>query len=283
MRPRGLITAAIASIAIVASLSGCGSSAVVVAGPLARAADVTGHVSGAHMQLTAQIEAAALPQPVSMSGGGYFNFAAREGSLSIQMTGLPTTTLGSAPTMQEIMKGSDVYVGSPLFTGKLPGGASWIKVDVTKVEQAAGLDPSQLLEGQANPAQFLEYLKASGSAVTTVGHERVRGVPTTHYAANVDLSKLASSLAGANSAAVKKAIAGLGMSQVPVEVWIDSHDLVRRLQMAIHASAGGQSMQMHMTLELFAFGSTPPVSVPSASETFDATSAAVGGLGSASQ
>lgn len=282
MRPRALITAAVAAIAIAAGLSGCGSSAV-VAGPLAQAAYVTGHVSGAHMQLTAQIETPSLPQPVSMSGAGYFNFAAREGSLSIQMTGLPTTSLGSAPTMQEILKGSDVYVSSPLFSGKLPGGASWVKVNVTKVEQAAGLNPSQLLEGQANPAQFLEYLKASGSSVTTVGHERVRGVPTTHYAAEVDVAKLASSLAGANSAAVKQAVAGLGMSEVPVEVWIDSHDRVRRLQMAIHASAAGQTMQMHMNLELFAFGSTPPVSIPSASETFDATSAALGGLGSTSQ
>ena len=42
-------------------------------------------------------------------------------------------------------------------------------------------------------------------------------------------------------------------------------------------------MQMQMNLELFDFGTTPPVSVPSASETFDATSTALGGLGSASQ
>ncbi len=282
MRLRALITTALASTAVAVTLGGCGSSAV-VAGPLTRAAYVTGHASGAHMQLSATIESAALPQPVSMSGAGYFNFASREGSLSIQLTGLPETALGSAPTMQEILTGSDVYVGSPAFTGKLPGGASWIKVDLTKAEQAAGLDPSQLLQGQANPAQFLEYLKASGSSVTIVGHEAVRGVPTTRYAAEIDLGKLASSMAGANSATVQKAIAALGVSEIPVDVWVDSQDLVRRLQLAFHANAGGQSMQMQMNLELFDFGTIPHVSVPAASETFDATSATLGSLGSASQ
>ena len=282
MRVRTLATAALASLTIAATLSGCGSSAVVVAGPLARAAYVTGHVSGAHMTLTAKIEAGALSQPVTMSGGGYFNFAAREGTLSIQLAGLPESALGSAPTMQEILKGSDVYVGSSVFTGKLPGGASWVKVNLAQVEQAAGLDPSQLLQGQADPAQFLEYLKASGSAVTIVGHERIRGVPTTHYTADIDLSKAAAALGTDNPGAVQKAIGQLGLSRLPVEVWVDSHNLVRRLQMAFHADADGQSMQMQMTLELFAFGATRPVTVPLPSETYEATGSSLGGLGSAS-
>jgi len=285
MRLRVLITTVIASLALAVALSGCGgSSGVVVAGPLARAAYITSSVKGAHMQLTAKVEAGSLlPQPITMSGAGYFNFAGREGTLSMQMTGLPESALGSGTlTMQEILKGSDVYVGSPLLAGKLPGGASWMKIDISQAAKAAGLDPTQLLQGQANPAQFLEYLKATGSAVTVVGHEPVRGVPTTHYTGEIDLAKMASAL-GASSADIQKAIGQLGLSKLPVDVWVDSHNLVRRLELNLNAGAGGQSMHMQMTIELFDFGSTPPVTAPPASQTFEATGSALGGLGSASQ
>jgi len=281
MRPRALTAATLASIALVGALSGCGRSAVVV-GPLAQAADVTGHVGGAHMTLAARIEDAGLPQAVTMNGGGYFNFASHEGSFSIQLSGLPTELAGSQPTMQELFKGSNLYIGSSLLTGKLPGGARWMKVDLARVGQAAGLDPSQLLSGQTNPVQILEYLKASGAAVTAVGHERIRGVSTTHYRAEIDLAKAVAALPGANAGEAQKAIGALGMSRLPMEVWVDSHNLVRRMQLDLHAPAGGQNLQMQMDVELFGFGATPTVSAPPASETFDATSAALGGLGSSS-
>jgi hypothetical protein len=282
MRLRALTAAAFSSIAIVGVLSGCGSSAVVI-GPLARAADVTAHVGGAHMQLSVRIEGAGSPQAITMNGGGYFNFAAHEGSFSVQLAGLPVAALGSEPTMQEIFKGSDLYIGSSLFTNKLPAGARWMKMDLARVGQAAGLDPSQLLNGQSNPAQFLEYLKASGASVTMVGHDRVRGVPTTHYAADIDLGKALAAVAGANAGATQKAIAELGVSELPVDVWVDANNLVRRLQINLNAPAAGQSLQLQMNLELFNFGATPTVSVPPPSETFDATSTALGGLGSAAQ
>ncbi len=236
------------------------------------------------MQLNARIESAGFPQAIEMSGGGYFNFASHEGQFSIQLTGLPSVAaFGSEPTMQEIFKGSNLYVGSSLFTNKLPGGARWMEVDLARVGQAAGLDPSQLLDGQSNPAQFLEYLKASGASVTVVGHELLRGVPTTHYSADIDLNKALAAVAGANAGAAQKAIAELGVSQLPVDVWVDSNDLVRRLQITLHAPAAGQNLQLQMNLELFGFGATPAVSAPPPSETFDATSTALGGVGSAAQ
>ena len=158
-----------------------------------------------------------------------------------------------------------------------------MKVDLAKVGQAAGFDPSQLLSGQSNPAQILEYLKASGASVTIVGHDRIRGVPTTHYTAEIDLTKAAAALAGANAATLQKAIGQLGVSELPVDVWVDSHNLVRRMQLDLRVPAGGQSLQMQMDIELFGFGATPTVSAPAPSETFDATSTALNGLGTGSQ
>jgi hypothetical protein len=263
--------------------SGTGSSSVAVVGPLADAAAVTSQAGGAHMSLSASIQAGALPSPVTMSGGGYFNYASHEGKLAITLAGLPANEVtGSSASIEEILDRNDIYVGSSLFAGKLPGGARWMKLDIARFGQAAGIDPSQLLGGQSNPAQLLEYLKASGGAVQIAGHEAVRGVPTTHYRGTVDLAKAAAAVShGASSsarAALEKSIAKLGVGSVPVDVWVDSHRLVRRIALAFSAPAGGQQLGLHMTIELFDFGATPAVTAPAASETFDATSSALGGL-----
>jgi hypothetical protein len=279
MRIRALIALTAAAGAIAFAGSGCGTSSPAAIGPLANAAHVTAQAGGAHMQLTARIEASSIPGTVTMTGGGYFNYLAREGKMSLTLTGR-SSALGSAaaPTIEEIYKGGDVYIGSSLFAGRLPGGAKWMKLDVARVAQAAGIDPSQLLGGQSNPAEFLEYLKASGSSVTNVGTESVRGVPTTHYRGTVELGRVAGVLSGANRNAVQKALAQLGASSLPVDVWVDSHKLVRRLGITLSAPAGGQNLQMQMEMELFSFGATPTVTAPSAAETFDATSTTLSGL-----
>jgi hypothetical protein len=265
--------------ATTAGVSGCGSSSTTL-DPLASAAEVTSQSGGAHIALSAHIGASSLPSPITMNGGGFFNYRAHEGQLAIKLEGLPEgTPAGTSIDMEEIFKGTSVYIGSSLFAGKLPGGAHWMKLDLGRVGKAAGLDPTQLLGGQSNPAQFLEYLKASGGSVQEVGHEGVRGVQTTHYRGTIDLRKAASVLSG-NRAAVEKTIAQMGLGTLPVDVWVDSHRMVRRLDFNIHAPVSGTQLNLQLRVELFDFGPTPNVNAPSASESFDATSSALGGLSS---
>ncbi|HTY97936.1 MAG TPA: hypothetical protein VMB91_12900 [Solirubrobacteraceae bacterium] len=283
MRLRALIAAGLGSLAIAGILGGCGSSAVVV-DPLARAAEATSNVGGAHTELSARIQGTGLPQPVSLDGGGYFNFSTHEGTLTVQLTGFPSAAgLGSQPTMQEIYKGSDLYVGSSLFAGELPTGAKWMKIDISRLGQAAGLNPSQLLNGESNPTQILQYLKASGASVAEVGTQRIRGVPTTHYSGTINIEKAAAALGGAADGAAQKAVSTLGVSDLPVDVWVDSHDLVRRLQVTLSTPPSAGHLQVQINLELFDFGATPPVSVPAASETFEASSTGLSGLAAAAE
>jgi len=283
-----LIPALAATIALAVCSTGCGSSSAVL-DPVAQAAEVTSNVGGAHMALEVQVSAAALPAPFTMSGEGFFNYKTREGSLSLDMTGLPSTAAASLPSgslhMEELFTSAAIYVGSPLFAGKLPGGAQWMKIDLSKFGQALGLNLQQLAGGQSNPAQFLEYLKASGGTVTPVGHEFVRGVATTHYKGAIDLTNVADVLPSGNRgqlrAALAKLIAQTGSGTIPVDVWVDAHRLVRRIAMTLAISAGGQQVQTRMTIDLFGFGSTPAVTPPPAAEVYDATQAALSGLSSA--
>jgi hypothetical protein len=268
-----------AAIALVLAISGCGSTSATL-DPVAQAAEVTSQAGGAHIALTAHLSAAGLPAPLTINGQGFFNYRSQEGTIGLDMAGLPT--VAGALHMEEIFKSAALYIGSPLFAGKLPGGAHWMKLDIARFGQALGLDLQSLTGGQSNPAQFLEYLKASGGTVTSVGHELVRGVPTTHYRGTIDLSKVADMLPGGNRAqlhaALAKVIAQIGASSLPVDVWVDSARLVRRMEIVISASAGGQSLRMQMSVELFGFGPTPPVTAPAQGDVYDATQAALAGL-----
>jgi hypothetical protein len=284
-------TGALAALALALSLGACGSSgssgtsSVAVVGPLANAAYATSQAGGGHMSLAARIEIGGLPSPITMSGSGFFNYKSHEGTLSMTLAGLPANPVtGSSTGIEEIFKGTSIYIGSSLFAGKLPGGAHWMKLDLARFSATAGISPTQLLSGQSNPAQFLEYLKASGGSVQTVGQDTVRGVSTTHYRGTIDLKKAAGVLTqhagnGSLRQTFEKEIAKIGLTSIPVEVWVDSHSLVRRIELALSIPAGGQHASMSMTIELFDFGATPAVTAPSSSETYDATSSALGGLG----
>jgi len=237
------------------------------------------------MAIAVDVQAPGLAQPLTMSGQGFFNYSAQEGQLTLDMSGLPasaTASLGSGPLhMEEIFKASSIYVGSSLFAGKLPGGARWLKLDIGRLTQAVGLNLQQLA-GQSNPAQFLQYLRATAGTVTPVGSELVRGVPTTHYRATIDLERVADVMPSAERsqlrAGISKLIAQTGTSKIPVDAWVDNQRLVRRIAMSLQMGSGGGNLQLRVTIELFDFGATPPVSAPASSETFDATQSALSGL-----
>src|SRR6478672_3183784 len=246
MRLRPLTCLVPAAAALALATSGCGSSGVTL-DPVAQAADVTSHAGGAHMALTARIGAAGSSAPFTMSGEGFFNYSSQEGTLTLDMSGIPSlggASLAGGLHMQEIFKSGTIYVGSPLFAGKLPGGAHWIKLSLARVGQSLGFNLQQLAGGQSNPAQFLEYLKASAGTVTTVGRDRVRGVLTTHYRGTVDLRKAADVVPSSDRAQLRAAlgqvIARTGVSGLPVDAWVDAHGLVRRMTLSLSLPLAGQ-------------------------------------------
>jgi hypothetical protein len=284
-RAIGMLAALSAVIGGSLAASGCGASGPAALDPVAQAAQVTSHSGGAHMSLAVQLSAGALPQPVTMSGQGFFNYASKEGELAIDVSGLPAGAAASVPSgalhMEELFKSSTVYVGSPLFAS-LTHGAHWMKLDLGRVAQAIGLNLQQLAGGESNPAQFLEYLKGVGGKPERVGSDSVRGVPTTRYRASIDLNKLAGVLNPGNATQLKaqlaSLIAQLGASRLPVEVWIDAQHRVRRIGFDFSFSPLGQQVHMRMALELFDYGPTPAVALPPASEVFDATQTTLSGF-----
>jgi hypothetical protein len=283
--PARLIALTAGMLLLLLVLSGCGSSTATI-DPVAQAAVATTHAGGAQMSMRAQIELGSGSGPLTMTGTGDFNFARHEGEIVSEMSGLPASAQSalhaSSLHFTELFANDVLFLESPLFAGKLPGSARWMKLDLKKFAQGAGLDPQSLSSGQSDPAEILDYLKASGGSVTKLGSEIVRGTPTTRYRGTIDLAKAAEKLPGSNrgqlKAAVEKLIAQTGSPSIPVEVWVDAHNLVRRMTMSIAEAPSGQLVHVSITLELFNFGATPAVNVPTGSEVFVATQSSLAGL-----
>ena len=123
---------------------------------------------------------------------------------------------------------------------------------------------------QADPSQTLAMLTASTDA-HPIGYDRVRGIFTTHYTFNVDLTRLAK-----QHKELRKTFDDVrkltGVSSYPAEAWIDSAGRVRRLKidMSYDTPAGG-AFTMSMTEDLYAFGIRVDVHPPDASQVVDAS------------
>ncbi len=280
------LLAAVAVLAVVViSTSGGGGGPL---DPLAQAAETTTKAGGMQMTLKGSVTAPGLPSRLTFSGEGSFNFKSHEGNLTLTMARLPasvTSKLGSGPLqITELFKASAIYMSSRLLSDKLPGGARWLKLNIARVGQGIGLDPSSLTSGGANPTEYLQYLKSAGGSSSVVGHDVLRGVATTHYAGKIDLLKAAEGQPGADRSQIRQAfqklIGEMGLRTVPIDVWIDARGLVRKVSLVLNLKTAGQRVGTSIEAEYHDFGPTQSVTAPAGSEVFDMTQQALRGLSS---
>lgn len=238
----------IAAVTVLAS----GCSDTVSLDPVAKAADVTAKQTSEHMTMTATITSGT--QTVTATGSGDFQNDPNLGELTMTASGA-----GHAMTIHEVMQETSVYMNSNLFTGQLPDGKTWLKIDYGKTMSSLGLSTSALTS--SSPADMLQRLQASGK-VTTDGPATVGGVATTHYTAILDPGR------AAKIAKALKAKVDYG----PVEVWVDSQGRVRRMQMSWLQEAGVTPEQtFSMTMTLSDYGEPVKVVVPPDSAVYDMT------------
>ena len=174
------------------------------------------------------------------------------------------------------LDGTVAYMRMPFFSGELPAGKEWVRLDLAKAAAREGFDFAQLpgfAEG-SDPRELLDFLRAVSSEVTLVGTENVRGVETTHYFAVVDLEKALADLArksGDSSFLAQFQSVSAKLQNVPLDVWVDADYLVRRMVMDLSVSVPGESGQVKasVSMELFDYGKPVSVEVPPASDVVD--------------
>jgi hypothetical protein len=250
---------AIALLLLALPLAACGGTRDVTSlDPVARAADKTTSVAGAHFQMSARIGDRS--DTIAFSGPGEI---ADHGKKLHMRLSLPASVLGAGhgkAQLELVSSGSAYYLRGGPFEQIAPG--KWVKVKDT--------DPSFDL-GQNDPSQMLQYLRAT-SNVDEVGKDTVRGVDTTHYAARLQLDEVADRVSPEAARALKQATHALRTKEIPMDVWVDSDGLVRRVDMNWHPKGGS----FVMSLDLFEFGDVS-VAVPADSETVDLSNMLGGG------
>jgi len=179
-----------------------------------------------------------------------------------------------------IVDGQTAYLKLPavlLRAMPMLGAKPWLKMTMSQAAGAAG--GSALGSGLAtsNPGQLLKRLSAASSAVADEGQQQVNGVQTTHYHASLSFARLTAGLPAADQGATQLSLSKLrqilGSADVPVDVWIDAHQLIRRMAIstAIHA-AGTPSIQLTVIADFSDYGPQPRPAVPPADEVQDASS-----------
>jgi hypothetical protein len=181
--------------------------------------------------------------------------AAREGE---------TLPPGFDEPMQIVVDGGTAYLRMPMLEA-ITGTRGWLSVTPEELGQAGGSFGAA--PGATDPSKMLETLRGVADDVEEVGREEVRGVDTTHLTATVDLQRALEQMPAEQRDQLEGQLGGVDAS-IPMEVWIDDDDLVRRMVMdlgpIVARTMGGGSAEM--TIEFFDYGEDVAVDVPDASE-----------------
>ena len=247
-RTIALLTTGLAGAAGLAGCGGGGSPARLDVSALKQTAQTTEAAGGARMTFSAHLAWQTL------RGAGVLDMKHDAYSMSVQ--------LGALGKSQVVLMGKKLYVTLPPSVRKgALAGKRWGVVDLAKAAKARGSDLSQLAPSTA-PGSILEQLRAVGD-VKRVGTATVRGVPTTHFHATVDLHKAAALLPPARRAQMQPQIDQLvlqaGQSTVPVEAWVDGQKRLRRESVTL-GNLGT------MRLDLYDFGEQRRVVAPPADQ-----------------
>jgi hypothetical protein len=190
---------------------------------------------------------------------GAFDYPNERG---VMMTGSWAPFLGEGVELREAR-----VLGNVGFTRwVVKGKTHWVKQDPLETSS----DPVQvLIPGPGTPTKptdvLWRVLRASDGS-QKLGSEQVRAADTTHYRAQVDLTKLVEQLPPAERPEpdVQRS---WGERFVPVDLWIDDDSRLRRIEIARRGSGNDETAKQTFTVELFDYGVDVEVQPPPADET----------------
>lgn len=214
------------------------------------------------------------PGLFEMTATGFQDVGEGNMAMSWQM---PSLGPGMPPmSMEQLLVDNVMYMRSAFFTELLPAGKSWIKMDLAQMGAEMGFDFEALLEQSqgSDPLAQMEMLQGLDGEIEELGSELIRGVPTTHYRFTVDAAQAFENPAfeGMDLDAVREQ---LGDQQIPIELWIDRDNLMRRMRysMDMQDPESGRSLTMTFESDFFDFGAEQDVTAPPEAEVVDAMEA----------
>jgi hypothetical protein len=282
IRRYGAIVAGVAAAAfVVVTTSGCGAANTL--DPVAKAASISTTTPGFQMRFEVRFGSPQLPTALTATGTGSFDARDRAGSVVFVMNAgndpqLKKALGGSTLRLDELVDGTTIYVKlPPAIATKLPGGRQWMKVDLAKASGIRGFSSLANNPVSSDPSQFLSYLRATSGHVSKQGTEVVNGIQTTHYHATINVDRVPDALPSGSRKGAKQAVSSIeqltGLKQLPVDAWIDSNNLIRRMRISFAESlAPSVKLNIAMTMDFVKYGPQPKPTFPSADQVSDASS-----------
>jgi hypothetical protein len=249
--------ALVLSAAFVALLA---SSAAQAANPVVAAVERT--TSARSSLVDMQVSTAVGSSTVLMRGSG----AVRRGD--VKMT-VKTSTGGQFVAIDMIMLrrtgGYVMYMRSDALRAQLPGGKSWLELDLSKAAQQLGVDFTALLDS----SKSLAPLERGVVSTRRLGRETVAGTPTTHYRVVVDVHRAARALPDyAKQVAAIERATGAKLGRTTQEVWIGSDGRIRRLRSTTPTVVQGTQGTSIQTLTYRGYDVPVTISAPPRSQVF---------------
>jgi hypothetical protein len=251
--------------------------------PVAQAATVSSSSAGYRAHVTMDMSLDGLPLTATADGVIDLPDHAFSMTMAMDMSELPgaAQALGGSSTMQigMIMEDGSIYMKLPqMLASKIPslGSRPWLRLDLSKLSGVP--DVSSLMSNPAlsDPTQVLRYLRAEADSVSNEGTQIVNGFTTTHYHIDLALDRVPPNLPAADRAQFQQALSRLEQTtqlhELPADVWVDAHNLIRRvvLTLDVHA-AGGPAIQSIVTEDLSDYGPQPRPTPPPADQVQDLT------------
>ncbi len=213
-------------------------------------------------------EASGQPDAVTMTGQGVMDFSGTASNMTVEMFGM------GGFEMRQIE--DTVYVRLPEdLVAQMSGAKPWLEADLEAMYgQQYGAGPAQGGAAQ-DPTRQLEYLRGVSDSVERVGVGEVRGIRTTRYKAVVDLEREVAGQDAEAREAHDEMVEKLGASKLPVEVWLDDKNRVRRYAMDatvpvpedVSEMPEGGEMQTSIVAEYYDFGTPVDVQAPPPDQT----------------
>jgi hypothetical protein len=267
------------------ALAGCGSSSSKRGNQtisLTRAANVSGGSPGTKI-LMSMHETIPGSGQVNLTASGRFLTSLHQGSMTMQMS-LPASAAavaGRSLKMQVVVVPGTFYMKlPPQLAAKVPGAKPWWKINLSQAAKLAGIPGlGSLMSGTSdlsNPGQYLNFLRAtSDGSVKDLGSATVHGVQTTHYRAQIDFAKLPSAVPASDRAAAQRLVTalqsrGAAPHGVPVDAWIDTKNLIRRIQLAYaQPLPNGHAADLAIKVDYLDYGPQAAPTLPPPSQTLD--------------
>lgn len=255
--------------------------------PVAQAAATSNSAAGYSMRMSMAMTIPSLSGQMTISGVGSINLPDHADSMTMTVHasgGMAGAGALTSLTLPVIVRGTTIYEKFPAsLATKLPSGKPWISIDFSKL---TGLPGAMFTNPTStNPGEMLQYLRGSSSDLVVLGHERVGGLATTEYHADIELSRIPSTVPASERAAVHTALSQLaratGLHSLPMDVWIDAHHLVRQVKMTMSPTVSGTTVQETATITIPHYGPEPVPAAPPASQVTDLSSLLSSGLAGA--